>query len=125
MKYSLKVEEFAQLALALLAIYLQPVTISWWLWPLLFLSPDLGMMGYLINARVGALTYNLLHHKGIAAALIFLGYSFYWPWVLFLGLVMFAHAAFDRIAGYGLKYPDSFHHTHLGNIGKVKPTGAQ
>ncbi|MFN3665935.1 MAG: DUF4260 family protein, partial [Sediminibacterium sp.] len=35
-------------------------------------------------------------------------------------LVLLAHSTFDRVAGYGLKYFDSFDHTHLGWIGKSK-----
>jgi len=35
-----------------------------------------------------------------------------------LGLVFLAHSSFDRMFGYGLKYADSFTHTHLGYIGK-------
>ena len=34
------------------------------------------------------------------------------------GLILFGHAAWDRLLGYGLKYNDSFHKTHLGWIGK-------
>jgi hypothetical protein len=37
---------------------------------------------------------------------------------LIAGIVLFGHSAFDRILGYGLKYPDSFNNTHLGRIGK-------
>ncbi|TAG51385.1 MAG: DUF4260 family protein, partial [Runella slithyformis] len=31
-----------------------------------------------------------------------------------IGIILFAHSAMDRIAGYGLKYEDAFKHTHLG-----------
>jgi hypothetical protein len=34
-----------------------------------------------------------------------------------LGAVWLAHIGFDRLAGYGLKYPDDLRHTHLGTIG--------
>lgn len=111
-------EEAGQLALGILGLYLHPYQISFWWWPFLFLSPDLGMAGYLINAKTGAITYNLFHHKGIAAALIISGFLFHLPLVFFIGLLLFAHAAFDRLAGYGLKYTDGFKHTHLGRIGK-------
>lgn len=40
----------------------------------LFLLPDMGMLGYLVNTRVGAITYNLCHHKGIAVACYLAGY---------------------------------------------------
>jgi hypothetical protein len=120
MKNLLRAEEGAQLALAILAIYLQPITIAWWLWPILFLSPDISMLAYLHNAHTGAWTYNLFHHKGIAAIIILVGFLAHAPWVLLIGLILFAHSAFDRIAGYGLKHQDSFSHTHLGFVGKAK-----
>ncbi len=73
MKFLLLAEEVAQPTLAILAINLQPVSISGWLWPIVFLSPDLGMLGYIVNAKVGAWTYNLLHHKAVAGVLILMG----------------------------------------------------
>ncbi|MDA1193538.1 MAG: DUF4260 family protein, partial [Candidatus Poribacteria bacterium] len=29
------------------------------------------------------------------------------------GAILIGHSAFDRLLGYGLKYPDAFKHTHL------------
>jgi hypothetical protein len=40
------------------------------------------------------------------------------PAMQLAGLIMFGHSAFDRLLGYGLKFKDSFNHTHLGHIGK-------
>ncbi len=117
MKYLLRAEEAACLALAILAIYFQPIILPGWLWPLVFLSPDLSMLGYLLNAKAGAWTYNLIHHKALAAGCMIAGYFLPLPWLLFVGLVLFAHACFDRMLGYGLKYDDGFKHTHLGSIG--------
>jgi hypothetical protein len=34
---------------------------SWLLFVLLFLTPDVSMIGYAFNARVGAITYNAAH----------------------------------------------------------------
>jgi hypothetical protein len=34
------------------------------------------------------------------------------------GLILFGHSSMDRVLGYGMKYSDSFQHTHLGMIGK-------
>ena len=39
-------------------------------------------------------------------------------WLLLAGIVLFGHASMDRLFGYGLKFSDSFHHTHLGKIGR-------
>ncbi len=118
MKTLLTAEEIAQLGLALVGLYLQPISIAWYVWPVLFLSPDLGMLGYLGNPKIGAWGYNLFHHKAVAAVLILAGYFGAFPVVLFIGLLLYAHASFDRVFGYGFKYEDGFKHTHLGLIGK-------
>ena len=107
-----------QLALAIIALYYQPIRIAWWLWlPLLF-SPDISMLGYLMNSKVGAVLYNIAHHKAVAGVLIIAGFMIELPVMLFIGLLFWAHSSFDRVMGYGLKYSDSFQHTHLGMIGK-------
>ena len=117
MKTAIKMEE---LLLTVLAFYLfLGLDYAWWWFLILFLAPDLGMLGYLINPRVGAWTYNMFHHKGIAVALFILGSYVQVQWLQLVGLIMLGHASFDRIFGYGLKYPDSFQHTHLGRIGRA------
>jgi Domain of unknown function (DUF4260) len=40
--------------------------------------------------------------------------------IIKIALIFLAHSTFDRVAGYGLKYFDSFDHTHLGWVGKSK-----
>jgi len=85
-----------------------------WLWyGILFLSPDIGMLGYLVNPKIGAITYNLFHHLLVAAVVLAIGYYFDMSAVFLYGWVMVAHIGFDRILGYGLKFPDDFKHTHL------------
>lgn len=92
---------------------------DWWLYWVLFLTPDIGMLGYVINTRVGAFTYNLFHHKGLAIALLLAGIYLVNEPLQFIGLLLFGHSSFDRMLGYGLKYSDNFQHTHLGLIGKA------
>ncbi len=116
----LKAEQAAQLAIAILALYYQPIYFAWWLWPFIFLSPDISMLGYMFSCRVGAAMYNWFHHKLVAGLLIITGFLYPNPVVLFIGLLLWAHSSFDRIMGYGLKYNDSFSHTHLGMIGIKK-----
>lgn len=116
MKTILRLEEALQL---LLAIYLvNQLSFPGWLYWVLFLAPDIGMLGYIINPKTGAFLYNVLHHKGIAIALYLTGIYFNIPELAFAGLVLLGHSAFDRIFGYGLKYKDHFKNTHLGWIGK-------
>lgn len=117
MKNLLRLEEAMML---LLAIYLSTyLPFPGWMFWAFFLAPDVGFIGYAVNARIGAITYNLLHHKGVALALYMTGLLADIPALQFVGLVMFGHSSFDRMLGYGLKYSDSFHNTHLGRIGKA------
>lgn len=116
MKSLLKLEEAAQF---LLTLYLYDTTgTSWWWFPLLILLPDLSMLGYLLGPATGAFTYNLVHHKGIALVLGLIGWVTYMPALYLCGILLYSHSSLDRIFGYGLKYRDSFQHTHLGRIGE-------
>jgi hypothetical protein len=116
MKNLLRAEE--ALLMFLPMFFMHELPMAWWWFAVLFLTPDLGILGYLANPKVGAWTYNLLHHRGLGVALLFLGVHLHAEWLQLYGLVMVSHASFDRIFGYGLKYTDSFRHTHLGMIGK-------
>lgn len=120
MKKIVQAEEIAQLAIAVAGLTMQPLHFSWWLWILLFLSPDISMLGYLVNTKVGAFSYNLFHHKLTAVLIIAAGYATHNNITLFTGILLFAHSCFDRVLGYGLKYSDGFKHTHLGMIGNKK-----
>jgi Domain of unknown function (DUF4260) len=117
MKNILKIEEAAMFGLAIYLNSFLPFQ-DWvfWAW---FLVPDIGMLGYLANPRIGAITYNLFHHKGLAIAFYFVGYFLIIPELTLAGVVLFGHSSFDRIFGYGFKFMDNFKNTHLGMIGKA------
>ena len=133
MKNLLRLEELAQFLVCVFALYLFDV--PWWSYLLIALGPDIGMAGYLISPKAGAISYNLLHHKGIAILVGALGaLSTYLMLItesaegleemtLIAGIILYGHASMDRIFGYGLKFGDNFHHTHLGWIGKLKGQG--
>jgi hypothetical protein len=91
----------------------------WWYYPLLFFVPDLAMLGYLAGPRVGAIVYNFIHHRGLALLYYVAGIFLATPVLSLAGVVVFAHSSFDRVLGYGLKFPDSFGNTHLGRIGRA------
>lgn len=92
---------------------------AWWWFPCLILLPDISMLGYLINNKIGAFTYNLAHHKLTAILIALYAYNYnHEQWKL-TAIILFAHISLDRLMGYGLKYNDSFQHTHLGKIGKL------
>ena len=90
----------------------------WGLFALLFLLPDLSMLGYAFGRRAGAVAYNAAHsYVGpalLAAIGATLGAHALWP----IACIWVAHVGFDRLLGYGLKYGSAFGDTHLGRIGR-------
>ncbi|WP_282085345.1 DUF4260 domain-containing protein [Aquimarina algiphila] len=116
MKTTIQLEEIAMLGLGIYAFSLLPY--SWWLFLALFLVPDIGMIGYVINSKFGALSYNIFHHKGLAIIIYGIGISIPNETLQLSGIILFVRSAFDRILGYGLKYEKGFKFTHLGEIGK-------
>src|SRR6188474_923322 len=114
MKNLIKLEELGIFALSIYLLFQMDMGISWWLYMLLFFAPDIGMVGYLVNTKVGAVTYNFLHHKALASLLLILGFWQSNDTLLMVSLILFTHSSFDRVLGFGLKYPDNFKHTSLG-----------
>lgn len=116
MKTTLKFEELLMFVLGIFMF--NQLDFTWWWFLVLILTPDIGMLGYLVNNNIGALSYNFFHHKGIAILVYFVGVYFQNQILQLVGVILFSHASFDRIFGYGLKFSDSFKNTHLGKIGK-------
>lgn len=111
MKNTLRLEEAAMFGLSM--VLFSQMDLAWWWYPALILLPDIGMLGYMFSTKVGAITYNVFHHKGLSVAVLILGWQIGDPWMTLGGIVLFGHASLDRMFGFGLKYPDSFKHTHL------------
>ncbi len=113
---TLRLEGAVALTLAVLAY--RATGAGWLMFAILFLAPDLSMIGYLINKRVGAWMYNFGHSyltpSAVALLGIALGTTILWP----IALIWAAHIGFDRLVGYGLKYSEAFGATHLGWKGK-------
>ncbi|MBO3099157.1 DUF4260 domain-containing protein [Gelidibacter pelagius] len=112
MKTTLRFEELAMFGLGIFAF--NQLDFAWWWFLVLILTPDIGMLGYLVNSKIGALSYNLFHHKGMAILVYFLGLYLANDVLQLVGIILFSHSAFDRVFGYGLKYQSSFNDTHLG-----------
>jgi hypothetical protein len=94
MKTILRLE---QLAGFLFSIYLfSLLSFPWWLYILLFLTPDLSIIGYAAGPRVGAFTYNLVHHKAVSLGLIILGSLLSVPLISLAGAVLLGHSSLDR-----------------------------
>ena len=89
---------------------------SWFLFAAFFLAPDLSMLGYLATVRVGAGVYNFVHtffKPGVLLAIVILTSR---PQFLPFALIWIAHIGFDRMLGFGLKYPTRFKDTHLQHV---------
>jgi len=86
---------------------------GWATFALLFLVPDISMLGYLGGRKLGATIYNLGHTYALPAALAAYGLFQSQPLALDIALIWIAHIGFDRLIGYGLKYQTAFRHTHL------------
>ncbi|HKF48931.1 MAG TPA: DUF4260 domain-containing protein [Terracidiphilus sp.] len=118
--YILRFEGFAIAAVT--AILFARTGASWWLFAALWLAPDLSMLGYLAGPWWGARIYNSIHSYSTPATLavcsLLLGATALLP----LALIWANHIAVDRLLGYGLKYPAGFGWTHLGLVGKPRPT---
>jgi hypothetical protein len=99
--------------LALSIVYYGWVHANWLLFVVLFLAPDLAMLGYLPGIRVGTICYNLVHT--LIGPLLLIGYSVssQSDWLLPYALIWIAHIGLDRMLGFGLKYPTRFNDTHL------------
>jgi hypothetical protein len=101
--------------LAALIIY-NTLDYSWLTFALFILAPDLTAVGYLINTRIGSITYNLGHIYALPIAIAIIALWLDWPLGIQITLIWAAHIGMDRLVGYGLKYPDNFKHTHLNQI---------
>ncbi len=77
--------------------------LSWWAAVLIFFAPDLSFAGYLLNPKVGAFGYNLVHVYALGAICIAAGVALSLSVVGALGALWLAHSGFDRKLGYGLK----------------------
>ena len=110
---------------ALSLFFYHNVGAPWWQFFLLFLWPDLSMLGYLASVRLGAQLYNLVHTYIFPLALAGAALDQHRPGLLSFALIWTAHVGADRALGYGLKYATFFKDTHLQRAEEVRPTLAE
>lgn len=107
--------ENALLFLLVLYLYLKIFNLSLLLLIAFLFVPDISMIGYLINPRIGAYMYNSVHNLIVPCIALYLGLFFQSSVAIYVGLILFLHIFMDRTLGYGLKYSDDFKHTHLNS----------
>ena len=89
---------------------------SWGFFALLFLAPDLFMLGYIRGPRVGAWFYNFAHTYATSAFLAAWWFVKPEAAILLIAAIWTAHVGFDRALGYGLKEVTGFKNTHLQRV---------
>ena len=114
-KYLLHAEGAAVLGSALY-LYFWQFDGPWLLYVLLLLSPDLGMVGYVRNTRLGSITYNATHSYLLGIVLVTIGVGASIDLLVQLGLIAASHVGMDRMLGFGLKYAANFKDTHLQRL---------
>ena len=107
--------EAALLFIATLLLY-SHLHLSWLLFAILFLAPDLSMLGYLAGPRTGAALYNLAHTYATPLIVLATALRLHRTPFIAAALIWIAHIAIDRVLGYGLKYPTHFKDTHLQHL---------
>jgi hypothetical protein len=113
-KFLLHLEGFAIIAISL--YFYKELHLSWfWFFILLFL-PDMSMIGYAFNNRVGAALYNFFHTYTLAIIIIIFGVLLSHQWIMAIGLILSAHIGMDRMLGFGLKYATDFKDNHLNRV---------
>jgi hypothetical protein len=87
---------------------------SWLLFALLFLGPDVALLGYLLpQRRIATALYNATHSYAGPAILALMALQWHSHFSAQLAILWIAHIAFDRLLGFGLKYPQAFKPTHI------------
>jgi hypothetical protein len=120
--------EAGAVALAALVAVVAVYPEWWWVVLAAFLAFDLSMVGYVRSTAAGATTYNAVHNyafpalaaltaltlEPVSEAMSTTAGVLACAWAFHVGAF---HVGVDRALGYGLKLPDSFRSTHLGQIG--------
>lgn len=105
------------LAVLLVCLYTyQWHDLNWILFIVLFFTPDLAAFGYMIDVKVGAVLYNLVHTYTLSLSIMMIGFLFQLDIIFAIGIIVTAHIGMDRLCGFGLKYASHFKDTHLGRL---------
>ena len=89
---------------------------NWFVFLFLILTPDISMIGYIKDKKIGAIVYNTVHNYILAAAILLIGILLPSNLIVLFGLILTAHIGIDRFFGYGLKYRSGFKDTHLQKV---------
>ena len=125
----LRLEGLLVLAAAV-SVYAMLLHGRWWIFAVFFLAPDLVLLGYAVPGRpaFAAALYNAAHTYVLPLLLAMGAWKAHWRTGELSALIWTAHIAFDRLLGFGLKYPQSFKETHLqvtdAGVREARPVAA-
>jgi hypothetical protein len=111
----------AALVFGLSLFFYRSIGVHWGIFFLIFLWPDLFMLGYFFSVRLGSGLYNLVHTYILPMALAAVSLNQHRTGLLAFAIIWIAHIGLDRALGYGLKYPTFFKDTHLQRAGQTLP----
>jgi len=86
---------------------------NWYIFAAVFFLPDLFMLGYLKNNKIGSAVYNLGHTYALVIPLGLFFVVLNNSLGITICLIWAAHIGFDRFFGFGLKHEKGFKSTHL------------
>lgn len=89
---------------------------GWLMLVALLLVPDVSMAGYLVNQRIGQVTYNLVHTYALPIVVGGVAFFSQLDQIVLVAYIWIAHIGMDRMFGFGLKYPSGFKDTHLSRV---------
>ncbi|HBT73816.1 MAG TPA: DUF4260 domain-containing protein [Lysinibacillus sp.] len=104
------------IALIITVFFYGHLDFSWLYFMVFLLLPDITMIGYLLNPKIGAVFYNIGHSFVLPALLLVIDFMMSSSISLMVALIWLAHIFLDRALGYGLKYEEAFQKTHLQQI---------
>lgn len=114
-KPTLRLEGLAVFAVSLIIYW--KLELSWTLFLVLFMVPDISILFYFVNYRLGAFFYNVCHTYIFPAILLVVGIILQGtPYAMPAALIWSAHIGADRFLGFGLKYKSSFNDTHFRRL---------
>ena len=97
----------------IILIYLKS---NWILNIVVFLLIDISLLGYLSNPKLGATIFNIGHTLSLPIILLIIGILINSSISIQIGIIWVAHIGYDKMKGFGLKYPDSFDSSHLNYV---------
>lgn len=89
---------------------------SFWIFLIFLLVPDISMLGYLINFKIGSVIYNIGHSYIVPIIITLFYLVIRETLILEISLIWLAHISMDRTIGYGLKYAAGFDKTTIQKV---------